>query len=178
MPTTKKKISCGRGGCSASAAAPLSDVSRKSTKSKSTKSISAVKVHLQFRPHPAPHCRCYRWAAVDRGSKLCNEHHTSAARTSHLCHQAITAIWLQPSSVSTSRWDVSTIFPMWASKANFSTRVCRFTSRMADSAHTTGGVFANLAFSQHQLNKWGCHKVAVLSASIDGFASLSRIAQR
>ena len=71
----------------------------------------------------------------------------------------------------------ATIFPTCASRANFRVRVCRFTSRMADSATPFVACSPTVLSRKTDPPNDGI-KVAVLRATIDGSPSLCNIALR
>ena len=74
-------------------------------------------------------------------------------------------------------WD-STIFTTCGSRANFSVRVCLFTSRTADSANTMVACSLTGLSRKTYSTNGAANKVAVSRATIDGSPSLCNITQR
>ena len=86
---------------------------------------------------------------------------------------------LVSSSGSTSNWNGgSTIFSTWASRANFRVRVCRFTSRTADSVTPLVACSPTGRSRKTNPTNGDVNKLAVLRATIDGSPTLGNIALR
>ena len=124
--------------------------------------MSKIPSSIQHLLHSTCNCSCHRWAVVDRFSQLCNEllpreRPTSAVKPSLpilkklIASDAIVGIHFK------MEWD-STIFSACASIANFSVRVCLFTSSMAGSATPFVVCSPTRSFTQNQFNKWGCQQ--------------------
>ena len=134
--------------------------------------------HIQLWLHSTCNCSWYRKTVIDGFSKFCNELLPSTSRTSHLSRQAIS-----PNPEETDRICCHRRYPLQngmglndlsscASRANFRVRVCRFTSRMADSATPLEACSPTGLSRKTNSTKGVASKVAVLRATIDGSPSL------